>query len=77
MVKRENIRNRVDIRLVTNKTQAKKLISKPNYKHRAIFSDNLVAIHMGKTRISFNKPIYVGMTILDLIKSLMYDFYYN
>jgi len=73
----ENIRNRVDIQLVTNEKDAKKLISKPNYQHRAIFCENLAAIHMKKTRLVFDKPVYLGMSILDLSKMLMYDFHYN
>ncbi|XP_020912011.1 uncharacterized protein LOC110249773 [Exaiptasia diaphana] len=73
----ENIRNRVDIRLVTNETQAKKLISKPNYQHRTIFCENLAAIHMKKTKLVFDKPVYLGMSILDLSKTLMYGFHYN
>ena len=73
----ENIRNRVDIRLVTNENQARKLISKPNYQHRTIFCENLTAIHMSKTIIFFNKPVYLGMCILDLSKTLMYNFHYN
>ena len=73
----ENIRNRVDIRLVTNEDQARKLISKPNYQHRTIFCENLIAIHISKTIIFFNKPVYLGMCILDLSKTLMYDFHYN
>ena len=73
----ENIRNRVDIRLVTNQKDARKLISKPNYQHRTIFSENLVAIHMKKTKLVFNKPVYLGMCILDLSKTIMYDFHYN
>ena len=73
----ENIRNRVDIRLVTNQKDAKKLISKPNYQHRTIFCENLVAIHMKKTKLVFNKPVYLGMCILDLSKTIMYNFHYN
>ena len=73
----ENIRNRVDIKLVTNEKDAKKLISKPNYQHRTIFCENLVAIHMKKTKLVFNKPVYLGMCILDLSKTIMYDFHYN
>ena len=73
----ENIRSRVDIRLVTNEDQARKLISKPNYKHQTIFCENLTATHMKKTRLLFNKPVYLGMCILDLSKTLMYDFHYN
>ncbi|ELU13788.1 hypothetical protein CAPTEDRAFT_213858 [Capitella teleta] len=73
----ENIKSRVDIRLVNNAVKAKKLAAKPNFKHCNIFDENLVAIHMKKTRLVFNKPVYLGMCILDLSKTLMYDFHYN
>ena len=73
----ENIRSRVDIRLVNNEAKAKKLAAKPNFKHCNIFDENLVAIHMKKTKLVFNKPVYLGMCILDLSKTLMYDFHYN
>ena len=73
----ENIRNRVDIKLVNNKKQAEKLSAKPNYKHCNIFCEDLVAIHMKKTKLDFDKPVYLGMCILDLSKTLMYDFHYN
>ena len=73
----ENIRNRVDIRLVTRDSQAKKLTCKPNYQHHTIFCDNLTAVHMKKVSLKFNKPVYLGMSILDLSKTLMYDFHYN
>ena len=49
---------------------------KPNYNHRTIFYDNLAAIYMKKTRLVFNKPVYLGMSILDLSKTLMYEFHY-
>ena len=73
----ENIRNRVDVKLVNNKKQAEKLSAKPNYKHCNIFCEDLVAIHMKKTKLDFDKPVYLGMCILDLSKTLMYDFHYN
>ena len=73
----ENIRNRVDIKLMNNKKQAEKLSAKPNFKHCNIFSEDLVAIHMKKTKLDFDKPVYLGMCILDLSKTLMYDFHYN
>ena len=56
----ENIRNRVDIQLVNNKMKAKKLAAKPNYMHCTIFDENFIAIHMKKTKLVFNKPIYLG-----------------
>ena len=73
----KNIRNRVHIKLVNNEKQAEKLTAKPNFHHCSIFSEELVAIHMKKTRLVFNKLVYLGMCILDLSKTLMYDFHYN
>ena len=73
----EHIRNRVDIKLITNEKEAKKLISKPNFEHRTIFTENLIAVHMKKTKVYYNKPIYLGMCILDLSKTMMYDIHYN
>ena len=73
----ENIRNRVDIKLATDKIKAEKLAAKPNFKHCNSFSENLVSIHMKKTKLVFDKPVYLGMCILDLSKTLMYDFHYN
>ena len=62
---------------MNDKKQAEKLSAKPNFYHCNIFSKDLVAIHMKKTRLVFNKPGYLGMCILDLSKTLMYDFHYN
>ena len=73
----ENIRKRVDIRLVHSEKKAQKLVNKPNFEHLTIFDENLVAIHMKKTMLYHNKPVYLGMCILDLSKTLMYDFNYN
>ena len=69
----ENIRNRVDINLVNNEEQAEKLSAKPYFGQCNIFCEDLVAIHMKKTRLVFDKPVYLGMCILDLGKTLMYD----
>jgi hypothetical protein len=73
----ENIENRVDMRLVTNEKEALKLSAQPNYDRCTIFEENLVAVHMHRTKLVYNKPIYLGMCILDLSKTLMYDFHYN
>ena len=73
----ENIRNRVDIKLVNDKKRAEKLSAKPNFNHCNIFSKNLVAIHTKKTELKFDKPAYIGMSILDIRKTLLYDFHYN
>ena len=73
----ENIINRVNIKLVNDRDKAKKLAFKPNFKHLNIFCEDLIAVHMKKTSLIFNKPVYLGMCILDLSKTLMYDFHYN
>ena len=73
----ENIRNRVNIKLVNDRDKAKKLAAKPNFKHLNIFCEELIAVHMKKTSLIFNKPVYLGMRILDLSKTIMYDFHYN
>ena len=74
----ENIRNRVIVKLVTSKEKLKKLAAKPNFKGPPkIFSENLVSVHMKKTYLTMDKPVYLGMCILDLSKVIMYDFHYN
>ena len=73
----ENIRNRSVIKLVTDKIKAEKLAAKLNFKYCNIFYENLIAIHMKTTSLTFDKPVYLGMCILDLSKTSMYDFHYN
>jgi len=73
----ENIENRVDIRLIEDEIEAKNLAVKPNFDHCTIFGEKLVAIHMKRTTQYYNKPIYLGMCILDLSKTLTFDFHYT
>ena len=73
----ENLRKRVDVRLVTNENKLLKLTSKPTYVSSKIFNENLVAVHKIKETLTLNRPAYVGASILDLSKTLMYDFHYN
>ena len=73
----ENIRNRVDVKLVNTKNKLRKLVAKPNFKSCKIFNENLVSVHMKKTSLTMVKPVYLGMCILDLSKTIMYDFHYN
>ena len=73
----ENSRNMVDIRLISTDKVAQKLAAKPNYDCWTIFDENLMTVHMKKTTPYFNKSVYLGMSILDLSKSLMYDIHYN
>ncbi len=73
----ENVRNRINVKLVTNKKSLNKLVKKSNYVRINEFHENLVAVHMERTTVKFNKPIYLGMSILDLSKTLMYRFHYD
>ena len=73
----ENIRNRVNVKLVNSGEKFKKLAAKPNFIRPKIFSENLVSVHMKKTCLTMNKPVYLGMCILDLSKIIMFDFHYN
>ena len=73
----ENIRNRVNVKLVNTEEKFKKLSAKPNYKSCKIFNENLISVHMKKTSLTMDKPVYLGMCILDLSKTIMYDFHYN
>ena len=75
----ENLRNRVDIRIVRSneKDKIRKLVASPLYARHVIFTNDLVGIDMHKSRLLLNKPVYTGMTILDKSKILMYDFFYN
>ena len=73
----ENIRKRQNIKLIDDRAKALKLSSRPNFDRCTIFDKRLVAVHMLNTEVKFNKPVYVGQAILDLSKTLMFDFHYN
>lgn len=75
----ENLRMRVDVKLVRahEETKLRKLIAKPSFDRQKIFDHDLAALHMFKDKLYLNRPVYVGMSILDLSKLLMYDFFYN
>ena len=73
----ENIRKRQNVKLIDDRKKALKLSSKPNFDRATIFDEHLVAVHMKKTEVYFNKPIFVGQAILDISKTLMFDFHYN
>ena len=73
----ENLRKRVNVKLVNNKTKLSKLIASPSFDYFRIFSEDLAAVNMKKTKLYLNRPIYVGFSILDLSKVLMYQFHYK
>ena len=67
----ENIRNRIDVKLVNNKKDYLKCTLKPSYISHKIFDNNLVAIRKSKLALKLNKPAYIGMCISELVKVLM------
>ncbi|GJQ82404.1 hypothetical protein Trydic_g11820 [Trypoxylus dichotomus] len=76
----ENVRKCSIVKLVKKwegRYGAEALIAKPNFKSSTIFDENLVAIELNKAEVYFNKPIYVGMCILDISKLRIYDFHYS
>ena len=73
----ENLRNRIDVRLVNNEKDYLKCTSKPSHMSHKIFGNNLVVICKSKVALRLNKPAYIGMCILELIKILMYKFHYD
>jgi len=71
----ENVRNRITFKLVSSEEQALRM--KNLYKRFTTFNENLVGVHLCKQKITLNKPIFIGQTVLDQSKYLMYDFHYN
>ena len=73
----ENVRKHRDINLVTTDEKRNNLVSVPNYHTTKCFSENVLAIKMKKTKEKMNKSVYLGMSILDITKTLMYEFWYD
>jgi hypothetical protein len=73
----ENMRNRVDIRLFSDKDKALRQIAKPQYEDHKIYGENLLAIKQLQKCVKLDKPIYVGLSVLDLSKLHMYEFHYD
>ena len=75
----ENLRKRVNVKLVraNEEDKQRRLNASPAFARANIFDDDLAAFQMQKSRLLLNRPVYVGMSVLDLSKQLMYDFYYN
>ena len=73
----ENIRKHRAIKLVTTDKKRSKLVSEPNYHAINLISEDLTTIEMKKTKVKMNKPIYLGLSILESSKILMYEFWYD
>ena len=73
----ENVRKHRDIKLVTTDQRRNQLVSELNYHTTKWFSENLLAIEMKKTKVKMNKPVHLGLSILEISKTLMYEFWYH
>ena len=73
----ENIRKHKDIKLVTTDKKRSKLVSEPNYHTINLILEDLSIIETKKTKVKMNKPIYLGLSILEISKILMYEFWYD
>ena len=73
----ENLRKRINLRLVNNAKDYKKCVSKPSFVSRKIFNKDFLAVHKIKPVLTLAKPIYLGFSIFDSRKLLMYEFHYN
>ena len=73
----EKVRKHGDIKLVTRDKSRYQLASESNYHTTKYFSENLMAIEIKNTKVKVDKPIYLGMSILDISKTLMYEFWFD
>ena len=73
----ENVRKHRDIKLVKTDHRRNKLVSEPNYHTMKLINDNLAIIEMTKVKVKMNKPIYLGLSILEISKITMYEFWYD
>ena len=73
----ENVRKHRDIKLVTTDKRRNRLVSEPNYHTTKWFSENLLVIEMKKAKVKMNKPIYLGLSILEISNTLMHEFWYD
>ena len=73
----ENVRKHRDIKLVKTDKKRNKLVSEPNFHTMKLIDNNLAIIEMRKVKVKMNKPIYLGLSILDTSKITMYEFWYD
>ena len=73
----ENLRKHRSVELCHTEKRMKKLSAKPTYKSHRIFSEDLVGVELTRAKVKLDKPLYIGATVLDLSKELMYKFYYE
>ncbi|CAG2241902.1 unnamed protein product [Mytilus edulis] len=72
----ENVRERVDIKLISNEEKLRKYVAKPSFKRFKIFNEHLIGVEMTRVSIELNRPAYLGAQILDISKNLMAWFHH-
>ena len=73
----ENLGNRVNVKICRTKEELLQAVSKKSYKRQIIINSEMVIVTLGKPMVYYNKPFYIGFSILDISKLIMYDYYYN
>ncbi|XP_076301552.1 uncharacterized protein LOC143219489 [Lasioglossum baleicum] len=76
----ENVRNHVNVQLMSRwngRYGVERLISRPNFHSCTVFSEDFVAVQMKKMIVKFYKPMYIGMSVLDISKTHLYSFHYD
>ena len=73
----EDKRKHMDFELVENDLRYEKRVKNPTFKNRFIINENLVGVEKTKSVLKLDKPIFLGMSILDLSELHMYEFYYG
>ena len=73
----ENVKDRINFDFCTDDIELRKLINKPHFKGCKVFYENCIRYQLSQTNVVLKKPIYLGVSILELSKLLMYEFYYN
>ena len=73
----ENIKKHGNIKLVTDREKYLKMVMKLNFRLSILFGENLMGCEMGKIKVVIKKPVYLGQSILDLSKLVMYEFHYD
>ena len=73
----KNMNKHRNIKLVTTERRRNYLVLETNYHTTKFFEETVLAIEMGEAQILMNKPVYLGLTILDLSKTLIYEFWHD
>ena len=73
----QNLRKQCNVKLVTTDKRRNQLVSEPNYHTTKWFSESLLAVVMKNAKLKMNKPVYLGFSILEISKTLMYEFWYD